>query len=56
MEPLPIAQPLRNAADEVALLDNLPAISEAGILQNIMNAITRVEKQTPSNVSPHYIL
>ena len=39
-QPLQIAQHLRNAADQIALMDNLPALDNGRMLQNIMDAVT----------------
>lgn len=39
-EPAEIARHFHNAADQIALFNNLPAVHEAQMLQNIMDAIT----------------
>lgn len=43
-EPDQIAQHLHNAADQIALFRNLPAVHDGQILQNIMNGITQIRQ------------
>lgn len=40
--PLLLAQHLRGAADQCALLEDLPAVNNARMLKNIMDAVTDI--------------
>ena len=49
-EPARIAQHLRDAADQIALFDNLPVVHEAQTLQNIIAAIAELRAELRRNI------